>query len=70
MIRHDHIYVFVFNLRNPGYEVLDNGGGEDDVEGKYGSVFNPLVSYCVYFANVVIILSNIKSFMIIRKSSF
>ncbi|KAL4564718.1 hypothetical protein LXL04_028786 [Taraxacum kok-saghyz] len=42
IIRSEHIYLFVFNLRKPAYEGLDNSADDAEFLDKYGAVFVPL----------------------------
>ncbi|KAL4589589.1 hypothetical protein LXL04_002497 [Taraxacum kok-saghyz] len=42
VIRSEHIYLFVFNLRKPAYEGVDNSADDAEFLDKYGAVFVPL----------------------------
>ncbi|KAL4557187.1 hypothetical protein LXL04_035359 [Taraxacum kok-saghyz] len=42
IIRSEHIYLFVFNLRKPAYEGLDKRADDAGFLDKYGAVFVPL----------------------------
>ncbi|KAL4580134.1 hypothetical protein LXL04_016315 [Taraxacum kok-saghyz] len=45
IIRSQHIYLFVFNLRKPAYEGLDNSADDAEFLDKYGAVFVPLLNW-------------------------
>nr|KAJ0217622.1 hypothetical protein LSAT_V11C300103630 [Lactuca sativa] len=42
ILRHEHIYLIVMNLKKRAFEVIDNGADDADFDDKYGAVFKPL----------------------------
>nr|KAJ0195054.1 hypothetical protein LSAT_V11C700375380 [Lactuca sativa] len=42
VLRHEHIYLIVMNLKKRAFEVIDNGADDADFDDKYGAVFKPL----------------------------
>ncbi|KAL4579724.1 hypothetical protein LXL04_015887 [Taraxacum kok-saghyz] len=66
IIRIEYIYLFVFNLRKPAYEAMDNSSDGAEFLDKYGAVFTPFVFYCiirkVFFVRYLVEVGHPKAF--------